>query len=150
MTEQNPADDPFGVETNLIRKTIIVTNNIDKEEFEFRIPTLMDEIAIGGHMRRMRLQADPLDDGQGVLDGDTMAWLRAATYFERQLISSSVDWPYTKLPDGTRVVRASEFPIDKVNNVLIVAGLFHTEVSRFRAGGTTHGGNAGDKVVAGS
>lgn len=143
MSETNLEEEPFGVETNILRKSVIVKNRIDNEEFEFKIPSLMDEIAIGTHMKRMRHMVDPMDDG-GPLDPETMAWLRAATYFERQLLSASVDWPYTKNTDGSRTVRASEIPIEKVSTVLIVGGIYHNQVAQFRNGRPADAGNVGN------
>ncbi len=128
-------EEPFGVETNLVRKTIVVKENSTNEEFEFRIPTIADEVAIGTKMRKLRRAIDPMDDGTGQLDQDTLAYLRAMAYFEVLLVATSVTWVYTKTTDGKQFINSLEFPPEKVNTVLFVAGTLYGQVQRFRYGG---------------
>ena len=139
-TDNNPDfENPFGVETDLVKKTIIVTDKSTKEEFEFRIPTIADEVALGTRMRRLRRAIDPMDDGSGQLDGDTMAYLRAMAYFEVLLKSTSAtDWVYTKTADGKQYVDSTTFPPDKANIILFVAGSLYSRVQTFRFGGITN------------
>lgn len=136
------ADEPFGAETDLIKKIIIITDNLDKNEYAFRLPTIADEVKIGTRMRQLRRKIDPNDDGVGVLDADTTAYLRAMAYFEILLDSSSAAWPYSQLSDGKRIVDSLAFPPDKANQALYIAGTLFNQVQRFRFGGAPPGGAA--------
>jgi len=134
-TSSITTEEPYGVETNLVKKTIVVKERETNDEFEFRIPTIADEVALGTRIRRLRRAIDPQDDGTGELDRDTMAYLRAMAYFEILHVSSSVDWVLTKLPDGKLIVDSLSFPPEKTNTVLFVAMSLYGQVQRFRFGG---------------
>jgi len=148
-TQEKPVyETPYGVETDLTRKTIVVTEHETGDEFEFRIPSIQDEVTIGLCMRRLRRKADPLDDGAGALDVDTMTWLRSMALFESLLVSSSADWPYSKNDSGKRVVDTSKFPPEKTSTALFVALSVNGEVDRFRYSRTADRGTPSEQAVA--
>jgi len=138
MSETLQTEEPFGVETDLVKKTIVIKERATNEEFEFRIPTIADEVAIGTRMRKLRREIDPADDGTGQLEQETLAYLKGMAYFEVLLVSTSaVNWVYTKVKDGRQIIDSLKFPPEKTNTVLFVAMTFHGQVQRFRYGGPT-------------
>lgn len=140
---------PLGAEAVLAKKTIVVKDN--DSEFEFRIPSIMDEIKIGARMRRLRNMADPMDDPGGNIDMDTMAYLKSMAWFDVLLTSAdNAEWAWTKGPEGRRVVDSTKFPLDKTNQVLRVVANAIAEVSRFRDSGVADARAATNETVADS
>lgn len=123
------------------KETITVRD--ESSVFEFRIPTIMDEIKIGSRMRRLRAMADPTDDLNGSLDMEAQAYLKSVAYFEVLLVSGEgIEWAWSKGPEGTRVVDSTRFPATKTNQVLRVAAQAVGQVNQFRFGGDTPEGGA--------
>ena len=140
-------DTPFGNEAALAQTTVTVSD--DGSEFEFRIPSILDEVKIGARMRRLRLAADPMDDPGSPIDLDTMAYLKSMAYFEVLLEASNASWAWVMGPQGKMVVDSTKFPPNKVNQVIRVASEAIGQVNRFRAGTTANRGTPGNEAVAG-
>lgn len=123
---------------NVVQRTIIVpveigTKNKRTETFEFRIPTLHDEIAIGSRMTRIRQAADPLWDGFSVaIDGNAQFAMRACAAFEQLLDRSSVKWVFVEGPDKKPMVDSSKFPADKVPIIVRAYQGFQDSLTRFQ------------------
>lgn len=116
---------------NIATKTVVVREG--PMEFEFRIPTLLDEAKIGARIRRLRMLADPLDDPGGTLDPDTLAYLKAMAYFDVLLIAASgAEWAWSKGADGKLVVDSTKFPEDKADVVRLIAARAFWLIYRFR------------------
>lgn len=119
-------------------------------EYEFRIPSLADEIKLSMHERRIRRELDP--DGNGSPDGlDQNAFLlvRSAAIFEVLLASCTHQWPYSKGEKGEPVVDFRKWPKDKVTEAAAAGMLFLSELDRFRGGGAANGQPDGAQAVAG-
>jgi hypothetical protein len=133
-------------EFDLARKTVVVKDN--DCEYEFRIPTILDEVKIGTRMRRLRMAADPMDDPGGSIDPDTMAYLKAMAYFEVLLLAAdNSDWVWSRSNEGKRFVDSTKFPEDKTDLVLRVASKAFWSIARFRSGDVSSG-ESDNKVVA--
>lgn len=138
---------PLGNEAKLAQKTIVIKDG--DAEFEFKIPTILDEVKIGARMRRLRMMADPMDDPGGTVDMDTLAYLKSMAFFDVLLVAAdNAQWAWSKGLDGRRTVNSTEFPEDKTNQVLRVAGNAIVEVNRFRDGRIADAGAASVETVA--
>lgn len=107
------------------------------ETYEFKIPSLHEEIAIGSRVTKLRRDIDPLWDGFSMgLDGNTAYMLRACATFELLLKRASAQWVWSHEPNtGGPIVDSSKFPPDKVDLVMEVYQGFLEALSRFRQGG---------------
>lgn len=94
------------------QKTLTV--DVGDDKFEFKIPSLHDEIRIGSKMTRLRQVIDPDWDGvSGGLDYETAWLLRACATTEVLLQKSSCKWLWKQGADGTPYVDTSAVPEDK-------------------------------------
>lgn len=134
-------------ETDLLKKTVVVKEG--ESEFEFRIPSILDEVKIGARIRRLRLSADPMDDPGGQIDMDTMAYLKSMAYFEILLVAASkAEWVWSRGPEGKQIVDSTRFPVDKTDQILRVAAKAVSEVNRFRNPSFTREGDNSQQTVA--
>lgn len=118
-------------------------------EFEFRMPSILDEVKVGARMRRLRQMADPLDDPGGNVDLDTLAYLKSMAYFDVLLEKASgAEWAWHMGPNGKRAVDSTRFPADRTNQVIRVAADAIGQVNTFRAERHPHRGTAGDEALA--
>lgn len=118
-------------EVDLVKKTIVIKD--EDSEFEFKIPTILDEVRVGVRMRKLRMMVDPTDDPGGNIDLDTLAYLKSMAYFELFLLSASnSEWVWARGPEGKQIVDSSQFPVEKTDQVLRVAAKVVGEVARFR------------------
>ena len=140
------SDDPLA--TTL---TVEIGSDAAKDKFEFTIPTLHQEIAIGTRMAKLRREIDPSWDqfSQG-LDYGTSVALRAAATFELLLAKASVAWPFTTDP-GTKklVVDSSKFPANKAVDVVTAYETFQEALGRFRQGGDSDSKPTGEIALDG-
>ena len=126
-----------------------LTVPLGSDNFEFKIPTLYDEIRIGARMSEIRKNIDPAWDGftQG-LDGNTLYILRAAATFDVLLLRASQQWPFQKTATGP-VVDSGKFPENKVNDSLLIYQGFTEALTRFREGRTADEPKPASEAVAG-
>lgn len=118
-------------------------------EYEFRIPSLADEIKLSMHERKIRAKLDP--DGNGSPDGlDRMATLmvRSAAIFEVLLESAGAKWPYSDDPKGAPKIDFEKWPTDKVGEAVAVGLEFENALARFRNPGVADPNAAGTEAVA--
>lgn len=113
-----------------------LTAEVGEDKYEFRIPNLHDEIAIGARVRALLKKIDPTWDGFSMgFDGTTMYYLRAAAVFELLLKAATVTWPFSKDSTGAAVVDSSKFPANKATEAIKAYDAFDSALSRFRASG---------------
>lgn len=132
--------------TDIAPTTLTVTAKSDT--YEFKIPTLHDDIAIGARMSKLRKAIDPSWNGfDQDLDYTTQYTLRAAATFEILLQKSSSAWPFFETPKGP-IVDSSKFPTDKFSDVLEGYGAFNDALAKFRAGGDKNNAPAGEALAS--
>jgi hypothetical protein len=136
-----------------MKKTLTVEIGPDagsKDSYEFKIPTLWDEIKIGTQIEKLHRAIDPTWNGfsQG-LDNNTLYTLRAAATLELLLLKASVTWPFTPDAKNEPVVDSGKFPEDKAAEAILVYSTFDDALARFRSGGTIPKVPDGTKVVEG-
>lgn len=119
-------------------------------EYEFRIPSMVDEIKLGMHERRIRRELDPDHDGSPEgLDQNASILIQSAAIFEVLLVGSSAEWPYSKDEKGGPAIDFRKWPKDKVTEAAAAGMLFLAELDKFRGGGAADGQPPGAKTVAG-
>lgn len=135
-------------------------NTIDIEyktdSFEFRIPTVEDELQLGFIERNIRrdfegraMSADelkirrPLGEAEG-LDFNTRARVQAIAGFQRLLVKSDAkdNWCWSKDPQGRPVIDYRVWDATHLDEAVAIWWLFMEELTRFRSGGV-----AQDKTV---
>jgi|SRR6185437_4782257 len=104
------------------------------QKYEFRIPSLVEEIKLGMHERNIRRELDPESAGaaEGIDIATTMT-VRAAAVFEVLLKSSTATWPFSHGPNKEPVVDFRKFPTDKAEEVAAIGLVFETKLQEFRA-----------------
>lgn len=141
MAEESPA-------TDILKTTLEV--KVGEDVFEFRIPSIHDEIRVGARIKDIRRALDPswntFDQG---LDGEALVELRACACFEVLLQRSSAKWPWSKDAQGKVVCDSSRFPTNKFNETLLAYQGFQEALSSFRSKGTAGEPATGEKAVAG-
>lgn len=129
--------------------------SVQGDSFNFKVPTLHDEIKIGLRMKAIRSRyteadadgiKDTSDEG---LDGWTNMMLRACANFEVLLKTSSAKWVFSSGKDGKPFVDSANFPSDKVNQVIEAHVAFNNDLATFRKGGNPAQPPADEKAVAG-
>jgi hypothetical protein len=111
---------------------------VREDTFEFRIPTIHDDIAIGSRATKLRRVIDPGWNGfDPIADAMAQYSLDACATMEVLLDKASVTWPFTPSQNGP-IVDSSKFPADKVNDVLEAYSGFRQALATFR--------NEGNKI----
>lgn len=147
MPETQAPTQPAAPQPDLLQTTLTVPVGNDK--FEFRIPSLHDEIKIGGRVAALRRMNDPAWDGfTAGLDGATLMTLNACATFEVLLERASAQWCFTPGADGKPYVDSSKFPTDKVATVLQAYGGFDVALTTFRQSGFANQKPVGAETVA--
>jgi hypothetical protein len=120
------------------------------EKYEFRIPSLVEEIKLGMHERNIRRELDPSSGGapEG-LDVSTTMLVRAAAAFEVLLKTSTAKWPFSEGRDKEPVVDFRKFPPHMVEEVAAIGFEFETKLQRFRAERNPDPNPPGAEAVAG-
>lgn len=120
------------------------------EKYEFRIPSLREEIKLGLHERSIRRELDPDSGGAAEgLDISTTMMVRAAAAFEVLLKSSTAKWPFSEGPAKEPVVDFRKFPTDKAEEVAAIGFAFETQLQEFRKARNPDPKPVGEKAVAG-
>lgn len=106
---------------------------VGEDVFEFKIPSIHDEIRIGIRVKDIRRSLDPnWNSFEQGLDGEALVELRACACLELFLQRSSAKWPWSQDGQGKVVCDSAKFPIDKFNDVLIAYQGFQEALSSFR------------------
>jgi hypothetical protein len=119
-------------------------------EYEFRIPSLADEIRLGMHERKIRRELDP--DGDGSAEGldNASSWMvRSAAVMEVLLVGASNQWPYSKGDQGEPVVNFRKWAKERVGEAAAVGLAFQAALDKFRGIGASDRKPDGQKAVAG-
>jgi hypothetical protein len=113
-----------------------ITIKLAGASYEFRIPTLHDEIRIGAKMRTIAGIAAPdaMLGNVNSLDNMTAYTLRALATFEELLVKSDATWPWSQDPSGKVICNSATWPADKANVALDVYAGFTDELGKFRTG----------------
>jgi hypothetical protein len=129
-----------------IQTTILVKHQ--SGDYEFKIPSLHDEIAVGARMDKIHRAIDPTWNGftRG-MDLDSEYALRAAAVFEVLLKKASVQWPFEATPAGP-IVNSALFPPDKALTVMEVWQGYNDSLATFRQGGNSNKPAAPTETVA--
>jgi len=132
--------------TELLQSTLEIPFKGDL--FIFKIPSIHDDLRVGGRIRALRTLTDPDWSGfGGGLDADTAYALRAAATFE-VLLQKGPAWVFTAGTDEKPIVDTSKIPIDKNEAVYEVYSLYGTALDSFRGRGNLNKDAAGEKAVA--
>lgn len=103
------------------------------ETFEFRIPTVLDDIKVGSRIREILRKADPESMGQVAgLDWATFNKLEACAGFELLLKSSSAKWPWTENAQKQVIVDSTLFPAEHNEDITAIYQGFSEALRRFR------------------
>lgn len=133
--------------TDILRNTLTISS--DGADYEFRIPSLFDEMRIGVRMRDIRRRIDPSSDGSDIgLDQTTLYFNRACATFEVMLNKASVEWPFSQGKNGP-VVDCEKFPKEKAATVIAVYGELQEKLITFRAEGIAAGQPDSGQALAG-
>ncbi len=131
-------------------KTSILVRDIgrDKDHFQFKIPTIRDEIQISARADAIHKSLDPSWDGfTPGLDGMGMLELKACATLEVLLEKSSAVWAFSQTKDGVRVDH-SQFPANRVNDVILAYQGFSEALQTFRETGNLPEEPSGEQAVA--
>lgn len=133
-------------DTDILKNTITIA--YEGDDYEFRIPSLFDEMKIGVRARDIRRKIDPGSGGSDFgLDQNTLFMNRACATFETMLLKASTDWPFSKGPTGP-AVDSEQFPKEKAAVVIAVYQELQEKLMTFRAGRSTDKSPDPDKAVA--
>lgn len=109
---------------------------VNKEKYEFKIPTIHEEIGVGIRVKDIRRRLEPTWNGfEAGLDGQALLELRACATFELLLLKSSSKWPWIEDAKGNVICNSSKFPNSKYNDVLLAYQNFQDALNSFRTGG---------------
>lgn len=119
------------------------------EKFVFKIPSLTDELRVGGRMHALRAKAQPEWNGfvGGGLDADTAFILRASATLE-VLLQRGPEWVFSPGKDGKPVVDIEKISFDHNDDVYAVYQGYVSVLDSFR-GRRADGDAAGKEAVAG-
>ena len=119
------------------------------EAFVFKIPSILDELKVGGRERALRIASDPSWNGfNGGLDWDTAAALRAAATFE-VLLERGPEWAFTPGKDGKPIVDIAQVSSDHNADVYAIYDMYRSALDSFRVGRAAAKNTAGGEAVAG-
>ena len=135
------------------------TITVDGFEYEFRIPPITYDIAVGYRAADIRRRAFPEGMGAlGAVDFNAVQFSRACAYLELYLIGASTLWPYGIADDSDLskinmsnppAVVFEKFPVSAADTILDVGYAFEQHYAQFRR--PRHSGNrsTGTETVAG-
>lgn len=125
---------------SILNNTISIPDPADPNiTYEFRVPSIKEQMALGMKARAIRRENDPTGSGDlNGLDSDTAMLSWALGAFEILLTASGAKWPFSEGPDKRPIVRYAKFPDDKLDTVLYVGYKLDTEIARFRKGWTSN------------
>ena len=120
------------------------------ETFQFKIPTIYDEMRIGARMRDIRAAivgpgASSSDEG---LDNVTLFFNRACATLDVLLKKASVRWVFSEGDSGP-VVNSANFPATKTDDVVGIYGGYQDALGTFRSGGNPDPAPVSPEAVAG-
>ena len=120
------------------------------ETFQFKIPTIYDEMRIGVRMRDIRttLVGPGMSSTDEGLDNVTLFFNRACATFDVLLKKASVRWVFSEGESGP-VVNSANFPATKTDDVVGIYGGYQESLGTFRSGGHTDSTPAVSEAVAG-
>jgi hypothetical protein len=135
---------------DLLKSSITVRNiGRDKDHFQFKIPTIRDEIQISARADAIHKSLDPSWDGfTPGLDGMGMLELKACATLEILLEKSSAVWAFTQTLEGVKVDH-TKFPANRVNDVILAYQGFSEALQTFRETGDLPEEPSGEQAVAG-
>ena len=116
-------------ENDVLKTTLEV--RVGEDVFEFKIPTIHQEIQIGIRANDLRRKLGNTDSSAYGVDGETLVELRACACFELLLVRSSEKWPWTE-DKGKVEVKSENFPIERFNDVILAYQGFQEALSTFR------------------
>lgn len=130
----------------------VIPVKVRDESFEFKIPTIHDEIRIGARMRELQKKLDPAWDGFGTLDFNTTYLLRACATFEL-LLQKGPKWCFSESRDAKDqpVVTCDTgvIPPARYDAMLAAYSNYSELLAFFREHGTTNKPAVGTEAVAG-
>jgi hypothetical protein len=119
------------------KKTITV--RVRDEDYEFKIPTVHDDIRVGTRVKALHRKLDPDYDGlAGGLDFNTQYNLRMCATFEILLLKSSARWPFGENPKGEVAVDTAKWLPEDAGLAGEVFGEFTDALATFRSGGNSN------------
>lgn len=127
--QQTPPESP---PPNPLSETITVT--VEGDDYEFAIPSIVDEMKVGMRMRDIRRRINPNGDISDFgLDQSTLYFNRACAAFELLLrrTSASPPWPFSAGSAGPEV-NCEKFPREKAATVIAVYGGLQEKLLSFR------------------
>lgn len=121
---------------DLLQSSLTVRNvGRDGDHFQFKIPTIRDEIQVSARADAIHKSLDPSWDGfTPGLDGFGMLHLKACATLEILLEKSSARWAFSETKDGVKV-DSSKFPANRVNDVIVAYQGFSEALQTFRETG---------------
>lgn len=119
------------------KRTITVPHG--GETYEFRIPSIHDDIKIGARVKALYRKLDPEYDGDARgLDFNTQYQLRLCGTFEILLLRSSASWPFAaNAAQGTVACDTALWRPEDAGLAGEVFNAFSEALGNFRAGGNT-------------
>ena len=132
---------------DLLQTTLDVSHKGDI--FVFKIPSLLDELKVGGRMRALRAKTDPEWNGfvGGGLDADTAFILRASATFE-VLLQRGPEWVFSPSKDGKPVVDIEKIGLDHNDDIYAVYQGYVSVLDSFRNRGAADANADGKEAVA--
>lgn len=134
--------------TDLVQRILEAT--FEGVKYEFRIPSMHDEINIGMRAREIRRKivgADG-DAGEDGLDWNTVYLCRCSATME-VLLARGPQWVFSAGPDGKPIVDSAQWAPENIDDVLGAVGAFRTAHNTFRNKGTANKPAPGTEAVAG-
>lgn len=120
------------------------------ETYEFRIPTIHDDIKIGARVKAIYRKLDPEFDGMQGLDFNTQYQLRLCGTFEILLMRSSAAWPFAaNAAQGTVACDTALWRPEDAGLAGEVFNAFSEALGNFRTGGNPGKDPAQPKDLAG-
>jgi len=113
------------------------------EVFEFRLPSVLDEIKLGGMAKRVRREADPESAGYGGDFDETeqLSYMvaKAVALFVVCLVKTSAKWVYAADAAGKPVMAWQSWPPEVFQRVMEIAMAAQAAIVEFRNGGDSRG-----------
>ena len=138
-TEENQPEAPNPLEAfKILESTVEVENR--GEIFEFRLPTVLDEIRLGSVAKRVRREADPegsFGESEGI-DPIAYAYGKAVSLFLVCLVRTSAKWVYAADKAGKPALNWQNWPPNVAERVLEISLAAEAAIATFRRG--EHGG----------
>jgi len=135
------------------------TVTVDGFDYEFKIPAITYDIAVGYRAADIRRRAFPEGMGAlGSIDFNAVQFSRCCAYLELYLTGSSALWPYGVADDADLgkvdmnrppAVDFEKFPVSAADTVLEVGYAFEQRYAQFRRPRHSDKRPAGAEAVAG-